>query len=116
MFDYSVTQLQTFRMKSVMDYSVSKLRQILSIKEQIEILEDQLATVGNGTGVERSEIPAARVKRPMSAAARRKIAAAQRARWAKQKGALPTESKPKRRKMSAEGRARIAAAARARWA
>ena len=45
----------------------------------------------------------------MSAAARRKISLAQKARWAKQK------SKP-RRTMSAAGRKRIAAAQRARWA
>ena len=54
-------------------------------------------------------------RRMMSAAARERIAAAQRARWAKQRG---EEKAPRRakRKMSAEGRARIAAAARARWA
>jgi hypothetical protein len=45
----------------------------------------------------------------MSAAARRKISLAQKARWAKQK------TKP-RRTMSAAGRKRIAAAQRARWA
>lgn len=52
------------------------------------------------------------VKRTMSAAARRKISMAQKARWAKQNGQTP---KPKRR-MSAAGRKRIAAASRARWA
>jgi hypothetical protein len=45
----------------------------------------------------------------MSAAARKKISLAQKARWAKQK-ATP------RRTMSAAGRRRIAAAQRARWA
>jgi hypothetical protein len=48
-------------------------------------------------------------RRGMSAAARRKISLAQKARWAKQK------AKP-RRAMSAAGRKRIAAAQRARWA
>jgi hypothetical protein len=53
----------------------------------------------------------------MSAAARRKIAAAQKARWAKVKDGKSEKPglKPKR-KMSAAGRARIAAAAKARWA
>jgi hypothetical protein len=46
--------------------------------------------------------------RIMSVAARRRIAAAQRARWAKKKT-------PKRR-ISAAGLARIRAAAKARWA
>ena len=54
-------------------------------------------------------------RRGMSAAARERIAAAQRARWARQKGGGSASTKPKR-KMSAAGRARIAAAARARWA
>ena len=48
----------------------------------------------------------------MSAAARRKISLAQKARWAKSNGHAP---KPKRT-MSAAGRRRIAAAQRARWA
>jgi hypothetical protein len=46
----------------------------------------------------------------MSAAARRKISLAQKARWAKQKSARP------KRTISAAGRRRIAAAQRARWA
>jgi hypothetical protein len=50
--------------------------------------------------------------RTMSAAARRKISLAQKARWAKAKGHAP---KPKRT-ISAAGRRRIAAAQRARWA
>ncbi len=48
----------------------------------------------------------------LSAAARRRMSLAQKARWAKAKGHA---SKPKR-KMSAAGRKRIAAAQRARWA
>jgi hypothetical protein len=47
----------------------------------------------------------------MSAAARRKISLAQKARWEKQK----SNDKPKRT-ISAAGRKRIAAAQRARWA
>jgi hypothetical protein len=48
----------------------------------------------------------------MSAAGRRRISLAQRARWAKARGQAP---KPKRT-ISAAGRKRIAAAQRARWA
>lgn len=54
-----------------------------------------------------------------SAAARAKMAAAQKARWAKMKGGAsadtPKASK-KKRTMSPEARAKIAAAQRARWA
>jgi hypothetical protein len=48
----------------------------------------------------------------VSAASRRKISLAQKARWAKAKGRAP---KPKRT-ISAAGRKRIAAAQRRRWA
>jgi hypothetical protein len=54
-----------------------------------------------------------RTGRTMSAAARRKIAAAQRARWAKRKG---TGSAHPKRYISPEGLAGIRAATRARWA
>jgi hypothetical protein len=46
----------------------------------------------------------------MSAAARRRISLAQKARWAKQRAPKP------KRTISAAGRRRIAAAQRARWA
>ena len=51
-------------------------------------------------------------RRTMSAAGRRKISLAQKARWAKERGQA---ARPKRT-MSAAGRRRIAAAQRARWA
>jgi len=59
--------------------------------------------------------------RTISAAGRARIAAAQRARWAKVrgKGAPQTQnvvSMPKKRTMSAAARRRIAAAQKARWA
>jgi len=55
----------------------------------------------------------------MSAAGRARIAAAQRARWAKVKAKGETANPvtmPKKRTMSASARRRIAAAQRARWA
>ena len=55
----------------------------------------------------------------MSPEAREKIAAAARARWAKQKGTSVAAkvAKPGKKKggLSAEGRARLAAAMKARW-
>jgi hypothetical protein len=63
----------------------------------------------NGTGTTGET---RRPKRIISAASRRKMALAQRARWAKVNGRGP---KPKRT-ISAAGRKRIAAAQRARWA
>jgi len=52
----------------------------------------------------------------MSAAARRKISLAQKARWAKHTASKRIATVKPKRKMSAAGRKRIAAAQRARWA
>jgi hypothetical protein len=52
-------------------------------------------------------------KRKISAAGRRRMAEAQRKRWAAQKG---TKEAPAKRHMSAAGRKRIADAAKKRWA
>ncbi len=54
----------------------------------------------------------------ISAAGRARIAAAQRARWAKAKGTTSgnVSNMPKKRTMSAAARKKIAAAQRARWA
>jgi hypothetical protein len=60
------------------------------------------------------------IRRKISAAARARIAAAQRARWAKVRGngrqKRNVVSMPKKRTMSAAARRKIAAAQRARWA
>jgi hypothetical protein len=70
-------------------------------------LRDSPAT--NGTG------RTARKSGGMSAAGRRRIAAAQRKRWAALKNAKAETAKPKR-KISAAGRAAIVKAVKARWA
>ena len=87
--------------------SVAQLREAVAIKEQIEQLETQLASIfGEITMPE----VARKKRRRMSAAGKANMAAATRARWAKIKGTQTTPTK-----MSAEGRARISAAAKARW-
>jgi hypothetical protein len=58
---------------------------------------------------------ATRPRRKMSAASRRKIAAAQRARWAKHKEKV-VPIKTEKRRISPEGLANIRAAAKKRWA
>lgn len=57
-------------------------------------------------------------QRRLSAAARARIAAAQRARWARVKSSQKQNvvTMPKKRTMSSAARKRIAAAQRARWA
>jgi hypothetical protein len=63
----------------------------------------------NGTG------QVARKRRGMSAAGKRRVAEAQRKRWAALKAAKAGTAKPKR-KISAAGRAAIVKAVKARWA
>jgi len=86
--------------------------------ETIAGIRAQLGHRGPGrpskTETSGSEEPAPR-RRTMSAAGKARIAAAQRARWAKVKATKSEPAKPKR-KLSAAGRARIIAATKARWA
>jgi hypothetical protein len=89
--------------------SLAQLQRAVVIKERVEALESELeGLVGGGGSVAMATIKARGYT--ISAAGRARIAAAQRARWAKAKG-----NKAKR-KMSAAGRAAISRAAKARWA
>jgi|ERR1700722_11305435 len=101
------------------DAEISKL-------QQIKALLAGISTTGMwepGRPANTSFGGRARTRRKLSAEAREKIAAAQRARWAKTKKAakkattagLRAKSK-KRRTLSAGARAKIAAAQKARWA
>ena len=101
------------QMKHLKDYTVAELRRAIALKEQIENLQGELAAFGDGP---ETEVPKTEGKRRMSAAARRKIGLAQKARWAKQNGKAGDKPVSKKRRMSAASRARIAAAAKARWA
>jgi len=78
---------------------------------QVETLDQAISVIEslNGSGTSRK---ANRPTRIVSSVSRRRMAQAQRARWAKAKGQAP---KPMRT-ISAAGRKRIAAAQRARWA
>jgi hypothetical protein len=98
--------------------TVAELKRAVLIKERIESLESELASI-LGDSARSSSAAVARgpgKRRKMSAAGRARIAAAARARWAKfnkAKGRTPAKGK---RTMSPAARAKIAAAARARWA
>jgi hypothetical protein len=96
--------------------TVKQLQKVIKIKAKLEALQEKLEDVLALDGGE-IPIPSGTRKRRMSASARAKISAAQRARWAKIRGTSKEKpGKQTRRKMSAAGRAAIAAAARARWA
>jgi hypothetical protein len=96
-------------MNSMSSLTAEQLRRAAAIKEQIDSLENELGKILGGAAVSGNG------KRVMSASARARIGAAQKARWAKVKG-NGNAGKTTRRKMSAAARAKIAAAAKARWA
>jgi hypothetical protein len=114
-------------MINLQNLSVEQLRSVVAIKEQIERLEQALERIAGTRGPGRPRtngftLPSFGLKRRrLSADARARIAAGQRARWAKIKGnssaapAKASNGKPKR-KVSAATKARLAAVARARWA
>ena len=90
----------------------------LDTKRMLAEVETEIAKLQRVVDALRGSTPkhgAPRGKRKgMSAAARRKISLAQKARWAKQKsGVQPTKTK---RAVSAASRRRMAAAQKARWA
>lgn len=108
-------------MNAITTLSAQQLRHAADIKDKIESLHGELGRIlGSAARSILSPAPASKKRHTMSAAARAKIAAAAKARWAKVKGTKSTSTAaPKqkaKRQMSAAARAKIAAAAKARWA
>lgn len=106
---------------------VTQLRQEMSRIEQaiaaLVGLGSQPARRGRPPKVSQAKSASGRKRRTMSASARAKISAAQRARWAKQKGkAAPKKAEPHRKKstgrkpMSAAMRKKLSSLMKARWA
>ena len=100
--------------------TLDTLKEAVHIKEQIAQLEARLARLLDGAAPAAS-VTTGKKRGKMSAAARAKIAAAARLRWAKIKGksaasAQPASAPKKKGGISPEGRARLAAAMKARWA
>lgn len=86
------------------------------LEQERSLLQSQLEQIGNALSALNAKGKAS-TGRTMSAAGRARIAAAQRARWAKVKGKQASASAPvKKRKLSAAALARIRAAQKARWA
>ncbi len=87
---------------------------------EVEKLDEAISVIEslNGSGVSRRK--GTRATRIVSAASRRKMAQAQKARWARHRResqpATKTTLAPVKRTMSASARRKIAAAQRARWA
>ncbi len=105
-------------MTELNNLTTEQLREIISIKEQIESLQAQLEAVTGGDAAPAA--PSGRGKYKRSPAARARMAAAQRARWAGIKETSGRVGRPPgkkgRRRLSAAGRAAIIAGTKARWA
>jgi hypothetical protein len=108
-------------MSLITNLSAQQLRQAADLKEEITTLERELAQL-LGTTAQSAVAKGPKKKFTMSAAAKAKISAAAKLRWANVKGAKsaakPKASPAPKKKggMSAAGRAKISAAAKARWA
>jgi len=71
-------------MKSLLSLSVAQLKRAAKLKAQIERLQSKLESLAGSDSPGPGRKPG-RKRRKMSAAARRKISLAQKARWAKAK-------------------------------
>ncbi len=92
---------------------VSQLRvERTNLVTQLKHVDAALSVLGKLNGGSSYTKP----RRTSSAAARKKISLAQKARWAKRAANGQTTSARPKRTISAAGRRRIAAAQRARWA
>jgi len=105
---------------SITNLTPSQLRRAAEIKEKIDALELELASLLGSAPASVLQVSSPAKKPKFGPAAIARIRAGQKARWAKYKAALGTSAseKParKKRKMSPEGLARIRAAQKARWA
>jgi len=97
---------------------MANLSQIVEqLKTEEERLKRELKTVSGVLAAFGGRLEKRTFVRKLSAAGRKRIAAAQRARWAKIRGGKQNiVAMPKKRTMSAAARRKIAAAQRARWA
>jgi hypothetical protein len=118
-------------MSSIQSLSAKQLHQAANLKEKIEALTKELSQLAGSTDktiAAAKEAKGLKKRRGMSAAGRARIAAGQKARWAKIKSGKLTirassikvvsTARPTKKKfrMSASAKAKISVAAKARWA
>jgi hypothetical protein len=102
-----------------LDLTPSQLKRAAALKEQLDGLNKELRSI---LGASTNSAPASMKKRTMGASVKKRIAAAQKARWAKLRRAKsatrsPTPaSKAKKKTMSLAARARLSAKLKAYWA
>lgn len=106
---------------NLLELTTQQLRRAAAIKERIEDLNRELQRILDTDGS--SSDGGAPKKRTMSASVKKKIAAAQRARWAKVRGAKPTSAssaqrqpRTSKKKFTPATRAKLSAKLKAYWA
>jgi hypothetical protein len=103
----------------IYELSINQLKRAAAIKEHIEALNRELRGILGASAITR---PARKKSRSMSAAVKKKIAAAQRARWASLRRANPVTrsakpaAKAKKKAFSSATRAKLSAKLKAYWA
>src|SRR5881409_2223822 len=103
---------------NLFDLTITQLKRAATIKEQIEALNKELRGI---LGARANTRPARKKNRTMSAAAKKKIAAAQKARWANLRRANPATpvkraAKAKKKTVSSATKAKLSAKLKAYWA
>jgi hypothetical protein len=103
---------------NIIELTPQQLKRAASIKEQIEGLNKELRRVLNGSSADGAV--SSTKKRTMSAAVKKKIAAAQKARWAKlresKSGRLSTKPVAKNKAVNSAANAKRSAKLKAYWA
>lgn len=102
-----------------LDLTINQLKRAAAIKEQIEALNKEFRSI-LGTPAKSGAAP--RKKRTMSAAVKRKIAAAQKVRWANLRRAKPATrsakpaAKAKKKTVSPATKAKLSVKLKSYWA
>ncbi len=104
---------------NLFDLTIPQLKRATAIKEQIDGLNNELRSILGASARSRA---AAKKTQTMSASVKKKIAAAQKARWANLRRAKPATrsvkpaAKAKKKTMSPAARAKLSAKLKAYWA
>jgi predicted nucleic acid-binding Zn-ribbon protein len=102
-----------------LDLTINQLKRATAIKEQMEALNKELRAIFGARADTRA---APKKKRTVSAATKKQIAAAQKARWANLRRANPTmqsvksAAKAKKKTVSPATKAKLSAKLKAYWA
>jgi hypothetical protein len=101
------------RLSTGMDISVKDLQEAISIRQQIDNLEQRLSSLLRGTP---QPVRPATGQRYFSPSTRAKLSAAARARWAKRRGGAGATPTKRKGQLTPAGRRRLSELMKARWA